>query len=34
MPVNAGWKWKAGEYPLRTGSSIAKSSPLEAFDER
>ena len=32
-PGNAGWKWKAGEYPPRTGSSTSKSSPLEAFDE-
>jgi hypothetical protein len=28
------WKWKAGEYPPRIGSSMSKSSPLEAFAER
>jgi hypothetical protein len=33
MPVNAGWKWKAGEYRHETGCSISKSSPREAFDE-
>jgi hypothetical protein len=33
MPGNAEWKWKAGEYLPRTGSSTSKSSPLEAFDE-
>ena len=34
MPASVAWKWKAGDYPPRTGSSICKSSPLEAFDEQ
>jgi hypothetical protein len=28
------WKWKADAYPQQTGSSICRSSPPEAFDER
>src|SRR5262245_40980177 len=28
------WKWRAAESPLQIGSSICKSSPPEAFDER
>ena len=34
MPASVAWKWKADEYRHATGSSICKSSPLEAFDER
>src|SRR5215510_11225978 len=34
MPVNAGWQWKAGEYPHQTGCAICKSSPRAAFAER
>jgi hypothetical protein len=34
MQVSAGYKWKAGEYPLQTGCSACKSLPQEAFDER
>src|SRR5215475_3643062 len=34
MPVNAGWQWKAGEYPPMIGSSIYRSSPQEAFNAR
>ena len=34
MPANVGWKWKADAYPQPTGSSICRSSPPEAFDQR
>ena len=33
MRVNVGWKWKAGDYRLKTGCSICKSSPQVALDE-
>jgi hypothetical protein len=32
--ANVGWKWKAGEYRLRTGCSTYKSSLREAISVR
>ena len=34
MPGSVAWQWKADAYPRQIGSSICRSSPQEAFDER